>query len=81
MEKTLEWIMDWFESNTEADRNELESNIDSNYFEKGYIDSFEFINLIGDIEDTFGVQFSNDQFEDRTFSTISGLARIIEAVK
>ena len=81
MMETLTWIIDWFESNTNTTRNELENNIDSNYFEKGYIDSFDFISLIGDIEDEFGIQFSNDQFEDRTFSTISGLAKIIEAVR
>lgn len=72
------WLMNWFEKNADIEAKELEKHTNDSYFEMGYIDSFEFINLIGDIEDELGVQFDNDQFEDRSFSTIEGMARIIE---
>ena len=74
------WLLSWFESNTEVARTELEENVNSNYFDKEYIDSFEFISLIADIEDEFGISFDNDQFEDRSFSTINGLVKIIEGL-
>ena len=52
--------------------------INENYFEKGWIDSLKFIDLITQIEEEFSIRFSNDEFQDRKFSTIEGLAKIIE---
>ena len=75
-----EWILNWFESNTEVSRAELEENIDNNYFDREYIDSFQFISLIADIEEEFDISFDNDQFEDRSFSTVSGLIKIVEGL-
>lgn len=78
--RVQEWLINWFVKNAEADREELYKNISENYFQLGYIDSFEFINLIGDIENQFNIEFENDQFEDRSFSTIKGMTTIIEGV-
>jgi len=49
-----------------------------NYFLKGWIDSLKFIELISDIENEFQISFSNNEFQDRTFSTVEGLIKIIE---
>lgn len=70
--------MDWFESNATVDRATLEQNTDVNYLDAGYIDSFVFISLIGDIEGEFGISFDNEQFMDRGFATINGLAEILD---
>lgn len=78
--RVQEWLINWFAQNAKADREELYKNISENYFQLGYIDSFEFITLIGDIEDEFNIEFENDQFEDRSFSTIKGMTTIIEGV-
>ena len=72
------WIINWFVKNADVTKGELDQHLSDNYFDMGYIDSFEFISLIGEIEDKLGVQFDNDQFEDRSFSSIDGLIRIIE---
>jgi len=72
------WVIDWFEKNTGLDKDEIEGNIDENYLEKGWIDSFSFINFISDMETHFSIHFSNDQFQDRAFSTINGIVKIIE---
>ncbi|SHM79712.1 Phosphopantetheine attachment site [Anaerosporobacter mobilis DSM 15930] len=72
------WIVDWFCKNTDANEKELEKNINENYFNLNYIDSFQFIQLISDIEDELQVEFDNTQFEDRNFATIQGL---IDAIK
>ena len=79
MDKNVnKWLIEWFVNNTGKQKDEIENNIDKNYFEMGYLDSFKFIGFISDIEDEFDVEFDNDQFEDRSFSTISGMAKIIE---
>ncbi|MBO4750879.1 MAG: acyl carrier protein [Lachnospiraceae bacterium] len=80
MDTIMEWLIQWFCENAGQDEDEIRDSIDDNYFDKGFIDSFAFISLLGDIEDEFQIEFSNDQFEDRSFSTISGLAGIIEEI-
>ena len=37
-----------------------------------------FIAFVNDLEEAFKVRFSNDNFQDKRFSTIDGLARLIE---
>lgn len=81
MSEMCGWIVNWFVKNANVEREEILGNLNENYFQLGYIDSFEFITLISDIEDTFDVEFENDQFEDRSFSTIAGMASIIEGVR
>ena len=72
------WITDWFVQNTNIQKNEIEKNILEDYFIKGWIDSLKFILLISDIEEHFQINFLNDEFQNRVFSTIDGLAKIIE---
>lgn len=75
-----EWILAWFEENSSVGRDVLEANLDENYFNAGYIDSFVFISLIDDIEEEFEVEFDNDQFTDRSFATINGLVAILDGM-
>ena len=72
------WLMDWFEKNAVLEESGAENNIRANYFDRGWIDSFGFITLITEIEKTFGIRFSNDEFQNRSFSTMAGLAEIIQ---
>ncbi len=71
------WIVDWFEKNTSSKKEDLLVSFESNYFEKGWIDSFKFVSFIMDIENNFNISFSNNEFQDRKFSTIQGLTEII----
>ena len=81
MERNIrEWLLDWFEQNSSVSRDVLEENMDENYFNAGYIDSFVFISLIDEIEDEFEVEFDNDQFTDRSFATINGLIEILDSM-
>lgn len=73
-----EWIIDWFVNHGTADKDELCTNMDSNFFENEYIDSFSFIKLINDIEEKFNISFDNEEFQDRSFATITGLGKCIE---
>ena len=73
-----DWVVDWFADNAGVDEIDILANTHQNYFNNGWIDSFTFINLIGDIEDEFDIAFENDEFQDRDFSTIKGLVDILK---
>lgn len=75
-----QWLLDWFEKHTGVKREEIEERSGENYFRLGYIDSFEFISLISELEDIFHITFDNEQFEDKDFSTIDGMSKIVEGV-
>ena len=81
MSNVTKWIVDWFVTECSIEESKITENLDNNYFEAGFIDSFKFITMVADAEDKFGIEFSNDQFEDRSFSTINGLAKIIEGLR
>lgn len=72
------WLIEWFKTNTDISEENIGNDLNVNYFEKGWIDSFKFITFITDIEDNFNIRFSNDQFQDRTFSTIDGVIQLIK---
>lgn len=72
------WITNWFIQNTNTQKNEIAKNTNQDYFIKSWIDSLKFILLISDMEEHFQITFSNDEFQNRAFSTIDGLAKIIE---
>lgn len=72
------WLINWFEKNSLTTEINMKNSLEENYFENGWIDSLKFIELITQIEEKFGIQFSNDEFQDRKFSTIDGLIKIIE---
>ena len=71
---TQQWLKDWFDKTSPL--NTLNSNDD--FFELGIIDSFEIITLIEEIEETFSIRFSNNDFQDRRMSSIAGLSTIID---
>ena len=72
------WLIEWFKTNTDLSPEDIGDDVNINYFEKGWIDSFKFISFMTDIEENFNIRFSNDQFQDRGFSTIDGVIRLIE---
>ena len=81
MNDVTKWIVAYLVKNCGADEVEVESNLDANYFQAGYIDSFRFINMISEIEEKFGIELDSDRFEDKSFSTVNGLSKIIEEIK
>ena len=77
-EDIINWLINWFGENSMMEKEEIRLFTSESYFEKGLIDSFVFIQLIEDIEEEYQIEFGNEQFEDRSFATIEGLAEIIE---
>lgn len=81
MKDIKDWVIQWFENNTNGLREHIIKNSHSNYFEEGWLDSLKFIEFIVDIENTFKIQFSNNEFQNRMFSSIDGITKIIESKK
>lgn len=71
------WLLDWFSKRV----SHLTLNINENYFTVGATDSLGVIELIEDMEQTFNVRFSQDDFLDKRFVTISGLAELLKNKK
>jgi len=72
------WILTWFVRNTDFEIDEIEKNLNEDYLLKGWIDSLKFITFISDMESKFNIIFSNDEFQNNSFSTINGIVKIIE---
>ena len=72
------WIVEWFEKNSSVIKEEVMNNVKESYFDKGWIDSFKFIEFVSSIEQHFDIEFSNAEFQDRNFSTVEGLTKIIQ---
>lgn len=68
------WIKDWFGHRVPH----LALSSEDNFFAVGALDSFGVIELIEDLERTFPVQFSQDDFQDQRFGSISGLAEMLK---
>ena len=69
-----EWIIQTLSNRA---TNQVILEVHDNYLEKGVIDSFGLMEFIEEIEQNFSIQFSNSEFSDRRFVTISGLTEII----
>lgn len=72
-----EWLITWFSQHSSLNVAELEAASKDDYLKKGIIDSFSFVMLVSDIDDEYEVAFTNEDFLDPRFPTISGLAEMI----
>lgn len=73
-----EWLCEWFiiRGKYKGDAAALPA---INYFDASLLTSLEVIEFVSEIEDRFGVRFSEQDFQDPRFVTVSGLADIIAA--
>lgn len=74
-----DWLVDWFAEHASVERSQIDANRSADYFERGWIDSLQAITLISEVEGTFDVEFSNDEFQNQEFTTITGFAGIIKS--
>jgi acyl carrier protein len=73
-----DFILDWFASHSILSHEELEKNLKINYFEEGLIDSFAFLDLISECEETLHIEFDDDDFSNDLIFTIEGLINVLE---
>ncbi|KZM49937.1 acyl carrier protein [Labrenzia sp. OB1] len=74
----LSWLINWFREQNPTLASLADDDMESaDFFAAEYIDSFGVIMLIEAAEQEFGIKFDEDDFQNRTFSKVSGLADII----
>jgi acyl carrier protein len=73
------WLKDWFEKRAKIGRLNSQSLLDIDYFEAGWLTSMEVVEFITEIEQQFGMQFSDEDMQDPRFVTIAGLTDLILA--
>ena len=69
------FLITWFENKSKIKINK--KDLEKDYFNEEWIDSFEIINLIEDLQDKFYIEFNDKDFQHSNFSTIDGLSKII----
>lgn len=75
-EQASAWLSDWFVSRRKF-KGDAAQLRDINYFDAGLLTSLEVIEFVSEIEDRFGMQFSEQDFQDPRFVTLTGLAELI----
>jgi acyl carrier protein len=77
-EQVSRWLREWFASRAKAGARSSAEMLDVNYFEAGLLTSAEVVEFVTEIEEKFGMQFSESDLSDERFVTISGLSQLIE---
>lgn len=72
-----DWLCAWFRQRNGGVPAGSAAGHEVNYFESGWIDSMGVIDLVAEVEGHFGIQFAHEDFQDRRFPTIGGLAELI----
>jgi acyl carrier protein len=75
-EQAAQWLCEWFASRRRF-KGDASALLNLNYFEAGLLTSLEVIEFVSEIEDRFGVQFSEQDFQDPRFVTVAGVAELI----
>ncbi len=75
-DQVAQWLCEWFLSRRKF-KGVAAQLSETNYFEAGLLTSLEVIEFVSDIENRFGVQFSEHDFQDPRFGTVAGLAELV----
>ena len=76
MPNVREYILDALQKEYSFKTGESADNI--NYVEEGYMDSLGIIQFIADIEETFGIEFTDDEMVSSEFKVVGSLIQMIE---
>lgn len=69
-----ETLQAWFVQHTGAEVDRHTAFLDA-----GLLDSFDVIDLVAYLEDSFGIQLTADDFQSPDFGTLHGLAGLVQA--
>lgn len=73
-----EYVIQYFLTQHHASHLTPETILDFNYLEGNFFSSIQFIQMIGDFEDKFSIEFSNEQLKSPEFSIVGKLINLIE---
>jgi acyl carrier protein len=73
------WLIDWFATRSKNTKKVAQHGLapETDYFEASLLTSMEVVEFVTEIEGKFGIQFSDQDLQDRRFVTIAGLAELI----
>jgi len=71
-----EWLMRWFAERGKA-APASSASTEINYFEAGWLTSAEVVEFVTEVEEKFGIQFTDADLGDQRFVTIGGLSQLI----
>jgi acyl carrier protein len=72
-----DWLTNWFVARAKIAKTAPEALRDTDYFEAGWLTSMEVVEFVTEIEQQFGMQFSDWDLQDPRFVTIAGLSELI----
>jgi len=75
-EDVSSWIVDWFSSRGKVYCGAREA-LGIDYLQSGLLTSLEIVEFVSEIENRFGIQFSETEMQDPRFSTIGGIAELV----
>ena len=72
-----DWLTNWFVARAKIGKSAPENLPDTDYFEAGWLTSMEVVEFVTEIEQRFGMQFTDRDLQDPRFVTIVGLTELI----
>jgi acyl carrier protein len=72
-----EYILELLQKNYTIDDTEDIDNL--NYIEAGYVSSLGLIQFIVDLEDKYGISFTDDEISSEDFQVVGKLTKLIES--
>lgn len=75
-EDVSSWIVGWFSSRGKL-RCSVQEALGIDYLQSGLLTSLEIVEFVSEIENRFGMQFSETEMQDPRFSTIGGIADLV----
>lgn len=76
-DRVQNWIKDWFAHRGKLGKVASGTIIEVDYFEAGWLTSMEVVEFVTELENQFGMQFSDRDLQDPRFVTIAGLTELI----
>ncbi len=62
-------------------RPEFEFNSDVNYIDEGYLDSFDLITIVSDLETTFNIKINGSLIVPESFSSLDSIVKLVQISK
>jgi acyl carrier protein len=72
-----DWLTNWFVARAKIGKSAPEKLSYTDYFEAGWLSSMEVVEFVIEIEQRFGMQFTDRDLQDSRFVTIAGLTEVI----
>jgi acyl carrier protein len=72
-----DWLAAWFVQRSKISQYEAVHVKHTDYFDAGWLTSMEVVEFVTEIEQKFGMQFSDRDLQDHRFVTIGGLGELV----